>query len=63
MNQFNAYLGQPFEVLEAACHKAGKTIRITVLNGQAQRVTQEINVNRLNVSVDHNIVVHVGNFG
>ena len=63
MNEFSAYVGKPVEVLEQALHAAGKTMRITVKDGKLILTTQEVNVNRLNISVKNGIVASIGNFG
>lgn len=63
MNQFEPYVGKPIEVLLQACRDAGKTVRITVLDGKAVVITRDVNVNRLNISVSNNIVTAIGGFG
>lgn len=51
------------EDAEKLCVEAGMIMRVTVKDGEPLMVTQEIRSNRLNVSVDGNIVKSTGKIG
>lgn len=63
MHEFEAYVGQPLEVLTEALHRSGKIIRVTMKDGQPMIVTRDYNTNRLNVTVKGNIVDTIVGFG
>jgi predicted MPP superfamily phosphohydrolase len=60
---YDAFIGQPLEVLKEALERDGKTIRIVQLNGNPAVVTMDLNINRLNVGVTNNIVDLIRGFG
>ena len=63
MHEYEPYVGQPLEVLTKALQREQKTIRIVKLNGATCIVTNDVQVNRLNIVVNNNIVSAVLGFG
>jgi hypothetical protein len=61
--EFNSYIGKPLEVLTGAAREAGKIVRVVFKDGKPLIVTSDHNVNRLNVSINNNIVTGINGFG
>jgi len=60
---YNMFIGQPLEILKEELKKDEKTLRITKMDGRYTVCSRDVNVNRLNVEIENNIVSAIVGFG
>lgn len=63
VTKYAPLVGQPLEVVEQAVKSDGKYVRVIQEDGVHRALTEDYNVNRLNVVVNHGIVTSIQGLG